>query len=131
MDGKQTILRDELAKHIGKTVFIGARSSYFFAGNAEDALVDLPIVSLMLAMNQKLSGRKAGSAKVEQMLRTIEGVDLGARPVKNVYERSEDGDIAIIIEGREFGFLWTLEEYVAHRNNFVKALEKATSGANK
>ena len=115
-------LVDELAKHKGKTVYIGARSSFFFIGPAEEALSELPFLVLMmhrialLASHKRVVGKKLKSVNEE-------GVKLGQRAVKDVYGHDVANDgIVIIIEGKEFGMFWTREEYLAQKKILLAAI---------
>ena len=115
-------LVDELAKHKGKTVYIGARSSFFFIGPAEEALSELPFLVLMmhrialLASHKRVVGKKLKSVNEE-------GVKLGQRAVKYVYGHDVANDgIVIIIEGKEFGMFWTREEYLAQKKILLAAI---------
>jgi hypothetical protein len=107
-----TTLKEELAKHIGETVFIGARSSFFFIGYAEEALSSLPLICLMLRKRENV----ARYLKCAQR----DGEKLGSRKVKKVYDHELGGGKTIIIEGKEFGMFWTRQEYLGQK----KALEE-------
>ena len=43
-----------------------------------------------------------------------------------VRESGEEGELVIIVEGREFGAFWTRAEYIEGRDAFRKALDRAT-----
>lgn len=119
-------LSDELAKHIGKMVYIGARSSFFFIGPAEEALASLTflvlmmrrIASLFLSTRKYVVNRRLKSAQED-------GVKLGERKVKKVYnhDMADDG-VVVIIEGKEFGMFWTREEYLVQKKLLLEAIEK-------
>lgn len=116
-------MKDELAKHIGKTVYIGARSSFFFIGPAEEALASLTFLVLMmrsifLSTRKYVVNRRLKSAQED-------GVKLGERKVKKVYNHDmADGGVVVIIEGKEFGMFWTRDEYLVQKKLLIEAIEK-------
>lgn len=104
-------LSDELARHKGKTVFIGVRSSFFFIGPSEEASHDLVEIGLMARCCVPLSAHK----DITRFLKRPPE-DIGRRKVLKTYVRNPDyGDdeIVILVEGKEFGAFWTREEYLA------------------
>lgn len=107
-----TTLKQELAKHMGKTVYIGAKSSFVFIGPAGEALSSLPLLALMM---------QKGSIKHRVKTMQDDGMKLGNRKVKKVYDHDKDGSKTIIIEGREFGMFWTRQECLVQK----RALEDA------
>lgn len=117
-------LIDELAKHRGKTVYIGSRSSFFFVGPAEEALASLGFLSLMLNRIAAIATGKADSHSRRMRINLDDGDKLGKRKVLKVYDHDMcGGETCIIIEGREFGMFWTRSEYLAQKKILVKALE--------
>ena len=108
---RDILLSDELAKHKGKTVFIGVRSSFFFIGPGEEASRDLDAIGLMARCCVSLASHKDISRFIKQP-----HVDIGRRKVLRTYVRNPDdgGDeVVILVEGKEFGAFWTREEYLA------------------
>ena len=117
-------LKDELAKHIGETVYIGARSSFFFIGPAEEALASLAFLVLMMRRIAFLSTRKH---VVNRRLKSAQedGVKLGERKVKKVYNHDmANSGVVVIIEGKEFGMFWTRGEYLLQKKLLIEAIEK-------
>lgn len=106
-DDSVTTLKDELAKHVGDTVYIGARSSFFFIGPAEEALSSLPLICLLLRKKEDVARYLKSAQK--------DGNKLGSRKVKKVYDHEIDKGKTIIIEGKEFGMFWTRQEYLGQK----------------
>lgn len=107
---------DELRRQKGKTVMLGVRSSFFFIGPSEEALVDIEAVGMMAKACVSLAANKG--------LRRVERTDIGSRKVVRTYVRSHatlesPEEVVILIEGSEFGAFWTRDEYLSGR----KALE--------
>jgi hypothetical protein len=100
-------LKQELAKHIGETVYIGARSSFFFIGPAEEALSSLPLIVLLLRKREDVARYLKSAQRY--------GDELGSRKVKKVYDHDIHGCKTIIIDGKEFGLFWTRKEYLAQK----------------
>jgi len=127
-------LADELARQSGKTVYIGARSSFFFIGPADEAASDLLTVCAILrriasmrSANSSSASRPPSRAPSKKRLKICadDADRLGKRRVLSVYDHDigsgvpgkpgGSGGVVIIIEGREFGMFWTREEYLAER----------------
>lgn len=120
----QPKLIDELAKHNGKTVLLGVRSSFFFIGPCEEAQRDMRLIGLMARVCVAIAAHKKLSVAVLTKLRNAPG-DIGERRVVRTYVRNPDlgGDeIVILIEGKEFGSFWTRDEYLAGRQTLQDAL---------
>lgn len=130
MDINSRTLHDELAKHIGKTVFLGARSSFFYIGPCEEAISDLFLIGLMecsYAAIGRASKNEDGSLNNQHKPRSkfkIKESLVGDRRVTEVYGRG-DG-VVIIVEGGGFGAFWTRNEYLAGKDVFLKAIEMAS-----
>ena len=119
------LLKDELAKHKGKTVLVGSKSSFFYVGPCEEALSDLHSLGLMNRFCIALSAKKDISKQIAKY-----DEDIGLRKVCNTYVRdSEYGadEVVILVEGKELGAYWTREEYLIGRKALNTALELATS----
>jgi len=120
----QPKLIDELAKHNGKTVLLGVRSSFFFIGPCEEAQRDMRLIGLMARVCVAIAAHKKLSVAVLTKLRNAPG-DIGERRVVRAYVRNPDlgGDeIVILVEGKEFGSFWTRDEYLAGRQTLQDAL---------
>ena len=120
-------LKEELAAHPGRTIFLGARSSFFFIGPAEEAAADLPLIGSMLRFHAALAGRKATPAKIRKLNLSEDRLKLGERRVLRMYDSyvHGDGGLVVIIEGTEFGTYWTRDEYLEAKDSFLKALDLA------
>ena len=120
--GDRKRLRDELAKHIGETVLIGVRSSFFFIGPCEEAISDLEMLGLMSRCCVALSSGKS----IEKIAKAFSSRpdDIGERMVSRTSVRSFSGneETVIIIEGKEFGSYWTRAEYLAGRQALIAEL---------
>jgi hypothetical protein len=129
--GEERTLAKELENHLGKTVFLGVRSSFFFVGPCEEARSDLVLIDRMERAFAAFIGRKIGFAKVDSLNMTR--TPIGERPVSEVYvrESGEDGEVVIILEGREFGAFWSRQEYLKGKAAFKQALERAVEAATK
>ena len=117
-------LIDELAKHNGKTVLLGVRSSFFFIGPCEEAQRDMRLIGLMARVCVAIAAHKKLSVAVLTKLRNAPG-DIGERRVVKTYVRNPDlgrDEIVILIEGKEFGSFWTRDEYLAGRQTLQDAL---------
>ena len=136
-DREKMTLADELARQSGKTVYIGARSSFFFIGPADEAASDLLTVCAMLrriasmrSANSSAASRPPSRApsKKRGKICADDADRLGKRRVLSVYDHDigsgipgnpgrsgGSGGVVIIIEGREFGMFWSREEYLAER----------------
>lgn len=120
----QPKLIDELAKHNGKTVLLGVRSSFFFIGPCEEAQRDMRLIGLMARVCVAIAAHKKLSVAVLTKLRNAPG-DIGERRVVRTYVRNPDlggNEIVILIEGKEFGSFWTRDEYLAGRQTLQDAL---------
>jgi len=120
-----TCLIDELARLKGKNVMIGVRSSFFFIGPAEEAVTDIHLAGLMARFCVALAAGKRISPNALRKAATAE--DLGKRKVIRSYVRDPaggDGDVVILVEGREFGAFWTRDEYLDGRRALIEALGK-------
>ena len=125
MTDEPPCLADELARHMGKNVLIGVRSSFFFIGPAEEALADLHLAGLLARFCVALSSGKRIPKKALEKAASQERI--GKRKVVKTYERdpaSFDGEIVILVEGSEFGSFWTREEYLDGRKALIEALGK-------
>lgn len=122
-----TTLKEELERHPGKTVFLGARSSFFFVGPSSEALMDLILIDRMERAYAEMICGRIGFAKADADSRPS-SEPIENRPVAEVYvrESGEEGELVIIVEGREFGAFWTRAEYLEGRDAFRKALDRAT-----
>lgn len=122
----QTCLVDELRKHIGKTVCIGVRSSFFFIGPADEAIKDIRLLGMMSKLCVAIASRRSIGRKA---LKSAVSSDIGERIVQRVYNRNPNNDEkVIIVEGGEFGAFWNREEYIAGRKVLVGALSAAGLG---
>lgn len=127
-DKRSLSLKEELAKHIGETVLIGVRSSFFFIGPCEEAISDLNMLGLMskccVALSMNKSIEKTLSSPID---------DIGCRSVSKVYKRNMFGneDTVILIHGREFGAYWTRAEYLAGRQALCAELENREAASRK
>ena len=122
-DSKSTkTLRDELARHMGKTVFLGARSSFFYVGPCEEAISDLFLIGLMECSYTAI-GHSNGSSRSRSRFRLKDRL-VGERPVVDVYDR--DDGVVILVEGGGFGTFWTRNEYLAGKDVFLKAIDMAS-----
>lgn len=113
-------LKEELAAHSGKVVLLGARSSFFFIGPAEEAMADWHLLSQMV----KLCGPLAAHKDVTGLL-PVDMDDVGERRVVKSYVRDEDyckDQVVIIVEGRELGAFWSREEYLAGKDALLAAM---------
>lgn len=120
--GNTHTLKDKLALHKGETVYIGARSSFFFIGPAYEALEDLALISAMMKRIASLS-RRASRRRKKLRINPEEGKKLGSRKVLNSYAHDMcGGGEVIIVEGNEFGAFWTRREYVAERERLLKTI---------
>lgn len=121
MERCNVTLKDELAKHIGKTVYIGARSSFFFIGPAEEALSSMAFLVLMMRRIALMTSKKVSSRRLK--LAMDNGEKLAQRLVKQVYDHDMcGGGTCIIIDGKEFGMFWTREEYLVQKKALMSAL---------
>ena len=120
-------LVDVLAENKGKTVMIGVRSSFFFVGPSEEALLDLHAIGIMARCCVALA---AGKDKSRYLASSD---DIGERRVLKTYLRSPDycDDVVIIVSGREFGAFWTRDEYLAGRKILESAMESAKTASRK
>lgn len=125
IDGESISLTDELARHKGKTVLIGVRSSFFFIGPAEEALADIHLIGLLARFCVAFASRKGVSKSA--LKKASQKEDIGKRKVIRTYARDLIGnsdDVVILIEGSEFGSFWTRREYLAGRKALIEALGK-------
>ena len=118
MEPSEDTLIQELAKNKGKTVFIGARSSFFFIGPAEEAITQLAIISAMIKHIALMSSRKKRKISVSPE----DGVRLGKRKVIKTYKHHVCDSTVILVSGREFGAFWTREEYLKERKKLLEML---------
>ena len=118
-------LSEELARHHGKTVYIGSRSSFFYVGPAEEASASLGFISLMMRRIALITGMGTSKPRSRRFkIGPDDGEKLGRRKVLRVYDHDMCGEgICIIIEGREFGMFWTRSEYLAQKKLLVKTLD--------
>lgn len=130
-DSKSTkILRDELARHMGKTVFLGARSSFFYVGPCEEAISDLFLIGLMecsyaaIGRSTKTDSDPSKSRSKSRSKFKIKEALVGDRRVTEVYDR--DDGVVILVEGGGFGTFWTRKEYLAGKDVFLKAIDMAS-----
>jgi len=114
MGNEETMLIEELAKHNGENVFIGARSSFFFIGPADEAINELHVLSAML--------KHITSPKARISLDSGEGRKLGRRKVITTYTHEMGDGTVILVEGKEFGAFWTRNEYLGERNKLLKSI---------
>ena len=125
MENRRT-LEEELASHGSETVFIGARSSFFFIGPADEAREDLSLISAMLRRIASLSRKKSktsASRRKRWRLGDFDGEKLGRRKVIETYKHDMcGGGKVILIEGKEFGMFWTRHEYLAERERLLKTI---------
>ena len=116
---------DELAKHKGKTVLLGVRSSFFFVGPCEEALADMPLLGIMARCCVPLMAHK----DVTKFLKHGLDDSIGKRKVIKSYDRYPEyrcDERVIIVDGREFGSFWARDEYLAGRKALVAAIESAS-----
>ena len=114
-------LHDELVKYKDRNVYIGARSSFFFIGPAQEALDELSLLGAMLHHIAAVIHRTA--ARKRRKLIESEGSRLGQRRVIKSYEHDMFGSgMVILIEGGEFGMFWTRNEYVAERKKLLEEI---------
>lgn len=127
MVDKRTRLVDELAKHRGKTVFLGVKSSFFFVGPCEEALSDLKFLDILERSYAAFMGRKIGFAQANVTGMSREPC-IAERRVVSVYKRDSGrkGEVVILLEGKGFGMFWTRSEYCAGRDVLLKALDMAS-----
>ena len=115
-------LEDELASHGSETVYLGARSSFFFIGPADEAKENLSLISTMLRRIASLS-RNASRRSRRWKIYPEDGRKLGRRKVISCYKHDMcGGGTVIIIEGKEFGMFWTRLEYLAERERLLKTI---------
>lgn len=127
MNITQRTLHDELAKHTGKTVFLGARSSFFYIGPCEEAISDLFLIGLMecsYAAIGRIARNSDGNAQKPRARFKIKDALVGDRHVTEIYNRG-DG-VVILVEGGGFGAFWTRNEYLAGKDIFLKAIDMAS-----
>ena len=120
-------LLDELALHKGKTVMIGARSSFFFIGPSEEAISDIETLGLMNKYCVTLYNHK----KLPKSAALERGSEVGNRDVRDVFApisapRSES--VVILVSGKEFGMFWTRDEYLSGRKALLEELDRLKSG---
>ena len=114
---KTRTLAQELPLHRGETVWIGIRSSFQYVGPAEEAISDLDVIDAMRVYFSEQMGEKVGFAKIGK---SDLGVPIGTRMVKKVYPRGDAGTgTIIIVEGREFGWFWSREEYLKGKKKYL------------
>lgn len=114
-------LIDELRKHKGKIVMIGARSSFFFIGPSEEAIEDIDTVGIMAKMCVSLVSNKC--------LKRIKRIDIRNRKVVKTYVRSHAmidsaEEIIILIDGVELGAFWTRSEYLSGKRVLEASIRK-------
>ena len=102
----------------GKTVLIGARSSFFFVGQAEEALEDIDILGRMVKICPYLAANKDISRFIDQRDEKI----CERRVVKTYCRNDRDTDTVIVVEGKELGAFWTREEYLEGRRALMNAI---------
>ena len=122
-------LEEELAKHIGEIVFIGARSSFFFIGPAEEALSSLDFIALMMhriaCISRGLRVMHDSKPSRRRKKPKLDGQTLGKRKVLKVYPHDiYDGSTIIIIEGKEFGMFWSRDEYLVQKEALQKEAQE-------
>ena len=112
-----------LEKNKGVTVCIGAKSSFFFIGPADEAIRDLPIMGAIIDSERALSGCRRRRGKSEPR-------DLSCRRVVSTYYRDDkpNSELAIIVEGDEFGSVWTRAEYLSVRKNLGPVAQSVRAG---
>ena len=130
-DAQHITLMDELARHKGKTVYLGVKSSFFFVGPCEEAVRDISFIDIVERSYAAFMGRKTGFVQANAAAMRGEPKIADRRVVK-VYPRDSGrrGEVVILLEGRGFGMFWTRREYLAGRGVLQKAL-KAASVQNK
>ena len=117
---------DELAKHKGKTVLVGVRSSFFFIGPAEEAMEDIHLLGLLARFCVSFSSGKKVSSRSLKKASMLESI--GSRRVIRTYVRDpivDDEETVILVDGKEFGAFWTRGEYLDGRKALIEALGKS------
>lgn len=114
----------ELARHTGKIVFLGVKSSFFFVGPCEEALRDISFLDAMERSYAAFMGRKTGFGQ-----KGSSGGRIADRKVRKVYPRDSGRprEVVILLEGGGFGMFWTRREYLAGRIVLRKAIGLAST----
>lgn len=128
-DPQHITLIEELAKHKGKTVYLGVKSSFFFVGPCEEAIRDISFLDIVERSYAAFICRKTGFA--QRGPSSSDEKSVADRRVVKVYPRDsgEKGEVVILLEGRGFGMFWTRREYLAGRDVLQKAIDSASKTA--
>lgn len=110
-------LLSELAKCTGKTVCIGARSSFFFIGPAEEAIRDIGIMGAIARFSVAIMAHKR-----VKLPKDLSIGDMGSRRIVRKYIRDavNGKETVFIVEGSEMGAFWTRGEYLVGKKTLMK-----------
>lgn len=125
MSDQPMLISDVVLKYPEDEIFyIGGQSGFFYIGSGKDVLSDIADINFrqvcILVTRYEMAKNGGTKRKYDRAIKNW--MDLQERPVKEYYERIEDG-IAIILDNSEDlnGKYWFKEEYEhEHQKNRIE-----------